>query len=163
VVGPSGSQFFVARISIVGVIEAGDDGAPEESELALADEPRALPYSGGNEDLDLVTGEQIGPENYDGGTAVGMELEHLDGIAEIEVEDLIGVEQVHLRELALFEEVVDGCALCAGAARELECGGGRPGLAKTAALDGVRIELEQGLYLFSGHSGIVNEPLKLGV
>jgi hypothetical protein len=33
-------------------------------------------------------------------------------------------------------------------------------LSEMAALNGVRIELEQRLYLFSGHREIVNEPLK---
>lgn len=92
-----------------------------------------------------------------------MELEHLYGIAEIEVEDLIGVEQVHFRELILLQEVVDGRALRAEAAGQMEGGRGGPGLAEASALDGVGIELEQGLYLFSGHRGIVYEPLKLDV
>lgn len=103
-----------------------------------------MPYAGGNQDLDLLAGEQVLPENYEGGAAVRMELEHLDGVAEIEVEDFIGVEQVHFRELILFQEVVDGRALRAEAAGQMEGGRGGPGLAKAAALDGVGIELELG-------------------
>jgi len=161
--GPPGCQFFVACIAIVRVIKSWDDGAPEEGELAIANEARALPYSGGNQDLDLLPGEQVVPENQDGGAAVGMELEHLDWIAEIKVEDFVGIEQVHFRELIVFEEIVDRSALGAEAAGQMEGGRRGPGLAEAAAFDGVGIELEQGLYLFSGHSEIVNDPLKLGV
>jgi hypothetical protein len=33
-------------------------------------------------------------------------------------------------------------------------------LPEASAFNGVGIELEQGFYLFSGHRGIVNEPVK---
>jgi hypothetical protein len=162
-VGPPGCQFFVACIAIVGVIKSGDDGAPEKSEFAIANEPRALPYSGGNKDLNLLIGEQIVSEDDDGGAAIGMKLKHLDGVAQIKVEDFIGIEQVHFRELIVFEEIVDRSAWGAEAAGQMEGGRRCPGLAEAAAFDGVGIELEQGLYLFSGHSEIVNQPLKLSV
>ena len=42
---------------------------------------------------------------------VGMELQHLDRVAEIKVEDLVGIENMHLGEGSGLEQVVDGGAL----------------------------------------------------
>ena len=77
------------------------------------------------------------------------------------MEDLVGVEHVHLRELALFEEVVDGGPQGALASRQVEGCGSNIGLAEGAALNGVRFELEQPFDLVSRHREIVIEPSKI--
>jgi hypothetical protein len=139
--GPPGGEFVIPGVVIVGVFEPGDDGAAEKSEFAVADETSALPYSGGNYDLNLLAREQIMAENHEAGSAVGVKLKHLDGIAEVEVEDLVGLEHVHFGELALLEQVVDRRALGTGATGQIECGGSGPGLPEMSAFDGMGIEL----------------------
>jgi hypothetical protein len=46
----------VASPAVIGEVEAGSDGASEERNLAVADEASALPDSGGDDDLDVLTG-----------------------------------------------------------------------------------------------------------
>ena len=122
-VGPVGGKFIIRGIVVVGVIEAGGDGATEESEPAVADEAHALPDSGGDENLDVLGGEQIVSKGEESRAAIGVEVEHFDGIAEVEVEHLVGVEEVQLGELACLEEVVNGGGLRACAAGGFDGGG----------------------------------------
>jgi hypothetical protein len=150
-VGPLGGEFGVGGIVIVGVIEAGHAGATEEGHLAAADEVHSLPDAGRHEDLDVLSGEEVGSERENGRAPVGIELHHLNRVAEVEVEDFVGVEQVHLRECAGFEEVVDGGALGTGSAGKIDGSGGGKGSAEVTALDGVGSQIEQGFYLVSSH------------
>ena len=53
-----------------------------------------------------------------------MELEHLYRVAEIEVEDLVGGEDVHLGEGSRLQQIVDGRACAARAAGQIDGGGG---------------------------------------
>ena len=85
---------------------------------------------------------KVGPKCYADGATIRQELEHLDRVAEIEVEDLIRVEDVHLAEGAGLEEVVDSSPLMTSAAWELNFSRGGVGSAEGAALDGVRLEAE---------------------
>lgn len=140
---------------IVGEVEAGDYGASEKGEFSVSDKTRALPYASRNEDLDLLTCSQILSEDYDGGGAVGKELQHLDGVAEVEVEDFVGIEEVHLGECSCFEQVVDCGALGTGAAGCFKISSRRVGSPVVSALDGVRIEVEQPLDFVCGHAQIV--------
>ncbi len=119
--------------------------------MTAADELHSLPDAGRHEDLDVLSGLEIGSERENGGAAIGIELQHLNRVVEVEVEDLVGVEQMHLRECAGFEEVVDGGALGTGSAGKIDVGGGGKGSAKVAALDGVGSQIEQGFYLVSSH------------
>ena len=78
-----------------------------------------------------------------------MELQHLHRVAEIEVEDLVRVEHVHLGEGSLLQQVVDGRALRPRAARQLDRSGRCVGAAKVAALDRMRLQLQQSLQISS--------------
>jgi hypothetical protein len=53
-----------------------------------------------------------------------MELKHFNRVAEIEVEDLVGIEDVHLGESSRFEEVADCGPDGANSARQTRCFGG---------------------------------------
>jgi len=110
-----------------------------------------LPNAGGDDELDLLACRQVRSKSKERGAPVGVELEHLDGVAEIEVEDLVGRENVHLGEGFRLEQVVDGRALRAGAAGQIDCGRGCVGAAVEAALDRVRLKAEQLLDLIDGH------------
>ena len=140
-IGPLGDEFGGGSAAVIGEVEAGGDAAAEQSDLAGADEACALPDSGGNEVLHMLTGSEIRSKSNDGGAAVGEELEHLDGIAEVEVEEFVGGEAVHLGESAGFEKIVDGGAEGAGAARQVEDRGGGVGAAEEASLDGMGLKL----------------------
>jgi len=111
-----GGQFGGGGAVVVGEVETGDDGAAEKGYFSIVKETGALPYAGGDQELDVVAGEEIGAEGKGGGGAVGGKLQHLDGVAEVEVEDLIGIEEVHFGEDTGLEEVVDCSALGAWAA-----------------------------------------------
>ena len=58
-VGPAGGELFEACAVVVGVVEAWRDGAAEQRELAVCDEARTLPGSGGDKHLDVLTRLQI--------------------------------------------------------------------------------------------------------
>jgi len=110
-----------------------------------------LPDAGRGYELDVVICHQILAKSEDGGAAVFVELEHLDGVAEIEVEDLVGLEDVHLGEGSGFQEIVDGGAGGALAAREIDGAGGGIGAAEVATFDGMGLEIEEGLDFVGGH------------
>lgn len=80
-----------------------------------------------------------------------MELEHLHRIAEIEVEDLVRREHVHLREATGLEQVVDGRSCCAAALRRVYLKRRRISAAEVAALNNVGDELKVPFDLFGGH------------
>ena len=100
----------------------------------------------------MVAGGEVGAEGKDRGAAVGAELEHFHGVAQVEVEGLVGGEDVHFGEGAGFEEVVDGGGGGAGSAGKLEGRGGCVGAAEGAAFNGVRLEVEEGFDFLCGHS-----------
>lgn len=52
-------------------------------------------------------------------------MEHFDGVAIVEMEDFVGVEDVHFRECPGLEQVVNGGARGANSAGKVEGGGGR--------------------------------------
>ena len=99
-----------------------------------------MPDSGGDDELDVLASRQTGAKREDSGAAIGEELEHLDRVAEIEVEDFVGCKDVHLGEGSRLQQVVDGGADGARAARKLDSLTGGVGLAEEAALDRVRFE-----------------------
>jgi len=74
-----------------------------------------------------------------------VELQHLYRVAVVEVEDLVRVENVHLRECAGFEKVVDGRGGWAHSAREIERRFAAVCSAVEAAFNRVRFEAEQRL------------------
>ena len=55
-VRPFFGQFGKASTTVIGEIEAGSNGAAQQSQLAIANEPRALPDAGGDDELDMLTG-----------------------------------------------------------------------------------------------------------
>lgn len=120
--GPLGNELIGSGVAVVGEVEAGSYGAAQECNFPFADEAGALPYACGDDQLDMVTGLQVWSESKNRGTAVCVELQHFHWVAEVEVEGLIGVEDVHLGESAGLEEVVNRGGGWADAAGELEGG-----------------------------------------
>lgn len=147
-----GDEVGGGSVLVVGEIEAGGDGAAEEGDLAVAEEASALPDAGGNGELDVVACLQIWSKSKERRAPVGEELEHFDGVAEVEVEELVGGEAVHLRECAGLKQVVDGCGGGAGALGRVEGERGGVGAAKEASLNGVGLELEELLDLGGCHA-----------
>lgn len=148
---PFCDEFVGVGVAVVGEVKAGRHRAAEEGDLALAEEARALPDSGGDDELDVLSRLQIGSKSEKRGALSGIELEHFDGVAGIEVEDFVRGEDVHLRECARFEQVVDGGSGGANAAGELDGGGRGIGAAEGAAFNRVRLKREQGFDFVGGH------------
>src|ERR1700704_3079341 len=92
----------------VGIIEAGCNGATHERPLTAADESATLPDAGRNDELRLVTGGQVVADDYNPRAAVGPKLEHLDGVAGIEVEHLVALDDMYRREGIRCEQIIDG-------------------------------------------------------
>ena len=140
--GPLLGERLEAAAGVVGKVEAGGDGASEERELAVGEESCTLPDASGDEGLQLLSVRDLLAESDGCCCAIGPELEHLDGVAEVEMEDFVGLESMHLGEGAGFEQVVDGRAERACAARESDGVLRGVGAAIVAALDGVRLDGE---------------------
>ena len=111
----------------------------------------------------LASGE-VRAEGEDLRVSFRMELEHFDWVAEIEVEELVGGELVHLRECAGFEEIVDCGAGGTGAAGQGKIVRGSVGAAEEASLDGMGFQFEAGFDLGGGHEGEFSraEPVECG-
>ena len=101
--------------------------------------------------MDVLVCFKVRPKSENSGAAIGMKLEHLDRVAEIEVEDFVRGKHMHFGVGSRFEKVVDGRAHGAVAARHSYAVGGDEGLAVEAALDRVRFELQQEFDLIGGH------------
>ena len=99
----------------------------------------------------MVACGKVGAESEDRGVAIAMELEHFHGVAEIEVEGLIGVKDVHFREGAGLEEIVDGGGGGTDAAGKVEGRGRGISAAKGAAFNGVGLKVEEGFDLLCSH------------
>ena len=98
-----------------------------------------------------MAGGEVGAKSEDRGAAILMELQHFYRIAEVEVEGLVGVQDVHFGEGAGLEEIVDGGGGGADAAGKVEGCGSGVGAAEGAAFEGVGLEVEEGLDLLCGH------------
>jgi len=81
-----------------------------------------------------------------------VELEHFYGVTGVEVEGLVGREDVHLGEGAGFKQIVDCCGGGADAAGKFEGCGRGVSAAEGAAFDGVGLEVEQGFDFLCGHN-----------
>jgi hypothetical protein len=94
-------------------------------------------------------GAEIRAESDDLTIAVGVELEHLDGITKIEMKNLIARQAVDDGEGVGREQVIDARREGArGVVDGRECGlwdlsFGSVGLAEIAAFDGERFEMEE--------------------
>ena len=104
-------------------------------------EAGALPDAARHHDLGPLAGGQVGADQHQAVGAVRPELEHLDRVAQVEVEDLVGGQPMHGRERVRGQQVVDR-----GADRAT---GGQPGVAavgldELAALDRMGHEPEEG-------------------
>ena len=109
-------------------------------------------------ELGAVVGGEVFADDVGFGVAVGVELEHLDRVAEVVVEDLVALEEVHLAEGVGFEQVVDGRGgvARAGVAGVWELRGcdefrGLVGAGVPAAFAGMRLEVEDALDVGGGH------------
>jgi hypothetical protein len=78
-------------------------------------------------------------------------LEHLNRVTKIEVEYLVGVENMHLGESSRLKQVVNGGALCALAARQVHNAGRGLRAAEETTFNGMRFEMQQGLDFAGGH------------
>ncbi len=85
------------------------------------------------------------------GTAVWVELQHFNRVAEVEVEDLIRIENVHFGKRSRLEQVIDRGALGTHAAGQIDGSGRGVRPAIEAALHWMRFEPKQTLDLISGH------------
>lgn len=101
--------------------------------------------------MDVLAGIQIRTKGKNTGAARGVELEHFDGVAQVEVEDLIGVEDVHFRERARLKQVVDCRALMTHAARQCDGGGGGVSAAIETSFGAVRFEMEERFDFVGSH------------
>lgn len=101
--------------------------------------------------MDALICLNIWSKGKNSGAAAGVELEHFNGVAKIEVEDFVGVEAVHLGEGSGLQEIVNGGGGGAGAAGQFEGGGGGVSAAEEAALDRMRLKIQQGLDFAGGH------------
>ena len=81
-----------------------------------------------------------------------MKLEHFNGIAEIEVEDLVRIQNMHFGEGSRFQKIINGRSGGPSSARQFERRSGGVGAAIEAALDGVGMEVQQRLNLVCGHA-----------
>jgi hypothetical protein len=89
-----------------------------------------LPDPGGDDELDVLACLQIRSKSENSGAPVGEKLQHFYRVAEVEVEDLVGGENVHLGEGSGFKQVVDGRAQRAQAAGQLDRADGDISLAE---------------------------------
>lgn len=141
----------MACAAIVGKVEARGHRAAEEGYFAVADDARALPDSGRDDELDMLTSLQVLAEGEDSRAAIGVELEHFDGVSEIEMENFVGIEDVHLGKGAGFQEIVNGGADRALAAGEIDWDGGSVSAAEKAAFLGMWLEMQEGFDFCGGH------------
>ena len=155
--GVAGDQVGAGGGGVVGELEAGAYGAAEQGEGigSGVEEAGALPDVAGDYELRALVGGQVGADDVGFGVAVGMELEHFYGGAEVVVEDFVAGEDVHFGEGAGFEEVVDGGAGAARSDGSVEVDGGFVGADVPAAFAGVRGEVEDALDVGGGHEDMV--------
>ena len=99
----------------------------------------------------MLTRLQIRSKGEERGAPVWVELQHLHRVAEVEVEDLVGVEDVHLGEGSRLEQVVDGRALRSRAARQVDVPARGVGAAERAALNADAVRVEQRLDFAGRH------------
>jgi hypothetical protein len=99
----------------------------------------------------MLPSRQIRPQREYCRAPIGIELQHLDRVAQVKVEDLVGFENVHLGERAGLQQIVDGGAGGTRAARKLYGLFGGIGPAERTALDRVRFQLQQRLDLARVH------------
>ena len=144
--GPFRRQFGIACVVVVGEVKTRHHGASQQRQFSAAQDPRPLPYSCWNEQLNVLPGFQVTSKTKDSGVAIRVELEHLHWVAEIEVKHLVRVEEMHLGERSRFQQIVDGRALRAASARQIEIRRRRERAVEISALHRVRIEVEQFLY-----------------
>lgn len=89
-----------------------------------------MPDAGRDDELHVLACLQIRSKSEKRGAPVGIELQHFHRVAEVEVEDLVGWENVHLGEGSGFEQVVDRRAQRAQAAGQLDRADGDISLAE---------------------------------
>src|SRR4051812_9808378 len=92
----------------IGVVEAGGGGGTHERPRAAADESATLPNAGRNDELRLMTGGQVVADDHNSRAPVGPELQHLYGVAGVEVERLVAIDDVYRRERIRSEQIIDG-------------------------------------------------------
>jgi len=111
-----------------------------------------LPYSGGDDELDKLPCLQVlSKSEKRGAPAGGMKLEHFDRITEVEVEYLVRVEHVHLRESPGFQQVIDRSTDGPHSPGKRDCARRSIGAAEAAPLYRVRRQVEQCLDFLCGH------------
>ena len=110
-----------------------------------------MPDSGGDYQLDVLAGGEVGAEGEERGATILVKLQHFYGVAKVEVKGLVRIQNMHFREGAGLEEVVDGGGSGADAAGKVEGCGRGVGAAEGAAFDGVWLEIEKGFNFLCGH------------
>lgn len=90
----------------------------------------------------MLTRLQILSKSKKRGAPVGVELQHLHRISQVEVEDLVGIQLVHLREGAGSEQVVDRRAVGPPATGQFDSAWCNVCLAEVPALDRMRFQVE---------------------
>src|ERR1039458_1921017 len=91
-------QVFPSSVLVIGKVEAWGDGAAEQRKPAAGNQSRALTKPARDDHLRLHAGPQIGTEHNRLAGATRQKLQHLDGIAEVEMENLVALQAVHRRE-----------------------------------------------------------------
>src|SRR6266702_1727331 len=155
---PPRTKFFPRGGIIVFKLEAGADCASEQRPLAARRNVRALPHAARNDNLRALAVGKIAADLDYAPASICVELQHLDGIARVEVKDLVGFQAMHLAECAWLEQVVDrGCRVTRARITPVRERHWRQHLARlvgadvTAALARMRDKSENLLCFFGGH------------
>src|SRR5206468_97016 len=85
-------------VFIVLEVEARRHRGSHQRKAPARNQATALPRSSGDHDLRAVSGAKIVSENHQATSSIGMKLEHLDRVAEVEVKHFVGREAVQSRE-----------------------------------------------------------------
>ena len=126
--------------------ESGGHRAAEQGPGARGCHAGAHPGAGRDGQLDVLAAEEVGAQDGGAGGAVGGEKEEVQGVAQVEVPDLVGGEAVQGRVVVGGEEGDDGGALGAAVGA---CGTG-PGLPEQAAFARDRLQAVVGDEVIGG-------------
>jgi hypothetical protein len=90
-------QRLSGSVFVIGIVKPWSHGASQKGELTAFIEKGALPRSPGHHHLKLLTLQNILPQGDNLGGAIGVKLEHGDGVSQVEMEDLVRGKPVESR------------------------------------------------------------------
>ncbi len=138
------TQYIAVAELEISVIKTWRDGAAHERPTTAGDEAATLPDAGGHNVLRFVPGREVVVNRDDTCFPAWPELQHFHGVAGVEVEDFIALDDVNGGEGFGREQVVDagrGGAV-AGIRRRRNHQRCAVRFAKVTAFDGKRLQAE---------------------